>query len=100
MSDWCPECECVAKNCVCPDWHRHTMNKIILFGHCACPSCVNIKSWLESKHIQFDYVNVWDNPDKANLYGVKSVPTIIIREQYLVNPTILQLKNILKQTTL
>jgi len=27
--NWCYECECKAKDCVCPDWHRHykTNNK-------------------------------------------------------------------------
>ena len=26
---WCPECECKAKDCVCPDWHRHYKTKQI-----------------------------------------------------------------------
>jgi len=21
--NWCPECECNADECPCPDWHRH-----------------------------------------------------------------------------
>jgi len=21
--NWCPECECKAQECPCPDWHRH-----------------------------------------------------------------------------
>ena len=25
--NWCPECECKASDCVCPDWHRHEKKK-------------------------------------------------------------------------
>ena len=27
--NWCYECECKAKDCVCPDWHRHYKTKQI-----------------------------------------------------------------------
>jgi len=27
--NWCPECECVSKECICPDWHRHYNTKKI-----------------------------------------------------------------------
>ena len=27
--NWCPECECKASDCVCPDWHRHYKTKQI-----------------------------------------------------------------------
>ena len=27
--NWCPECECKAKDCVCPDWHRHEKKRVL-----------------------------------------------------------------------
>ena len=25
--NWCYECECKAKDCVCPDWHKHSIKR-------------------------------------------------------------------------
>jgi len=68
--------------------------KIELFGHSNCPACKFLKDYFEKENILFDYVDIFDDPCYANDCGIRSVPTLIIGEQVLVNPNMTTLKNI------
>ena len=75
--------------------------KIKIYGADWCPDCVNVKNFLTSKGIEFEYITITNNL-KAITYvekinnGKRVIPTIEINEKTFSNPGINELMKILE----
>ena len=75
--------------------------KIKIYGADWCPDCVNVKNFLTSKGIEFEYITITNNL-KAIAYvekinnGKRVIPTIEINEKTFSNPGINELMKILE----
>ena len=49
----------------------------LLFTGSNCPACKNLKSWLESKAIKHQIIDVDQETNKAFQYKIRSLPTVI-----------------------
>lgn len=52
------------------------MTTLLLFGSQTCVPCKAVKSQLDLNNIQYDYVDVFEQPEVAGQYGVMSTPTM------------------------
>jgi len=68
-------------------------NKIKLFGASWCPACELIKQTLSENKVEFVYVDAGENPKEAQDLGIRSLPTIIVDDQTIINPSISQLRS-------
>ena len=74
-------------------------SKIILYGHATCPGVGPIKNMLKLSHIEFEYINIHQNPDAAAWVrsinnGYESVPTLLFPDgTTLTEPSAGQLKS-------
>lgn len=70
-----------------------------------CPVLhVTLRRGLRRRGIPFEAVNIWEDPDaaarvRAAAQGNETVPTIVIGEHSLVNPTAAQVESLLRQVT-
>ena len=73
---------------------------IKIFGADWCIDCVNAKKFLESKNVQFDYIDITDNKEAIAFVesannGKRIIPTLIIDNQIYTNPGISALMKII-----
>lgn len=58
------------------------VKKITVFSTKTCPSCVQLKKWLDYKHIPYETVDLTDNPARgdelAKMSGYTTVPQTLI----------------------
>lgn len=52
--------------------------KLIKLEQPNCNPCKMVTNYLNEKEVNFDSINVMDNPDVASDYGVMSVPVTIL----------------------
>ncbi len=63
-------CECTAAS----------ENEVVLFATRTCPNCKMAKTFLDKAGVQYTVVYADEEPDKANAYGVKQAPTLVVSE--------------------
>ncbi len=75
--------------------------KIKIYGADWCIDCIHVKEFLDSKKIQYQYIDISKN-DKALLFveevnkGKRVIPTLTVNGVTYINPGISKLKNIIK----
>ena len=67
--------------------------KIKIYGADWCSDCINLKNFLSSREIQFEYVVITDNHEAISFIetinnGKRIIPTIDIDGEIYVNPGI------------
>ncbi len=67
------ECPCDAKTA-----QRTRITKTTLFTSPTCPNCKMAKQMLDKAGIEYDNVDAMQNKEKANEYGVKKAPTLLV----------------------
>ena len=67
------ECHCDAKTA-----QRTRITKTTLFTSPTCPNCKMAKQMLDKAGIEYDNVDAMQNKEKANEYGVKKAPTLLV----------------------
>ena len=76
------------------------MTKIIVYGTAACPWCEKVKDFLKEKNVEFEYIDVGDDKEKAKEMIDKSkqmgVPVIDIDGEIIVGFDVNKLKELLK----
>jgi len=75
---------------------------IKVYGADWCPDCVNTKNFLNSKGVEFDYIDITDNEQAIALVeqinnGRRVIPTLVVDGKTYTNPGIAGLMNILAQ---
>ncbi len=63
-------CECTAT----------AENEVVLFATRTCPNCKMAKTFLDKAGVAYSVVYADEEPDKANAYGVKQAPTLVVSE--------------------
>tara|TARA_B100000287_G_scaffold366802_1_gene362220 strand:+ start:231 stop:461 length:231 start_codon:yes stop_codon:yes gene_type:complete len=75
--------------------------KIKIYGADWCIDCIHVKEFLDSKKIQYQYIDISKN-DTALLFveevnkGKRVIPTLTVNGVTYINPGISKLKNIIK----
>lgn len=77
-------------------------HKLQLYGTDWCPKSSALRNYLQSKWIEFDDFNVETDPEAdarvRDLYeGKLKFPTIMAGDDFIKNPTIVQLNEFLKK---
>jgi len=67
-------------------------NAIEFYWRPGCPFCSNLERKLTKLELPLDKKNIWDNPDYAATVrsiadGNETVPTVVIGEAKMVNPS-------------
>tara|TARA_B100000795_G_C22577885_1_gene352634 strand:- start:328 stop:561 length:234 start_codon:yes stop_codon:yes gene_type:complete len=75
---------------------------IKVYGADWCPDCVNTKNFLNSKGVEFEYIDITDNEQAIALVeqinnGRRVIPTLVVDGKTYTNPGIAGLMNILAQ---
>ena len=75
--------------------------KIKIYGADWCIDCINIKNFLNSKNITYEYIVITDSESAINFVeqinnGKRVIPTIDIDGKIYVNPAINELMKIIK----
>lgn len=65
-----------------------------------CPYCVALRQGLSRRGIPFEPVNIWEHPDaaarvRAAASGNETVPTVVVGEHALVNPSVAQVESLI-----
>ncbi len=63
-------CECSA----------NAQDEILLFATRTCPNCKMAKTFLDKAGVKYTVVYADEEPDKANAFGVKQAPTLVVSE--------------------
>ena len=76
--------------------------KIKVFGADWCSDCVTAKRFLDSKGVEFEYIDITDNQQAIDLVekinnGKRVIPTLIVDGVIFINPGINGLMKILAQ---
>lgn len=53
------------------------MSKLLLFGQPTCMPCKAVKGTLPTMGLEFDYIDVTEEPEMAAKYMVMSTPTMV-----------------------
>ena len=53
--------------------------EVLLFTTKSCPNCGIVKKLLEGADVSYHLIDATEQPDMVNLYGVRQVPTLIVR---------------------
>ena len=75
--------------------------KIKIYGADWCIDCLNLKNYLESKNIRYEYIIITNNKQASDFVqkinnGKKIIPTIDVEGKIYANPNINELNKILK----
>ena len=75
---------------------------IKVYGADWCPDCVNAKNFLNSKGVEFEYIDITDNEQAIALVeqinnGRRVIPTLMVDGVIFTNPGINGLMKILAQ---
>lgn len=54
------------------------MKKLIKFEKDNCKPCEMVSEYLNSKGVEFEAINAYDNPMRASKMKVRSVPTLML----------------------
>lgn len=54
------------------------MKKLIKFEKDNCKPCEMVSKYLNSKNVEFEAINAYDNPMRASKMKVRSVPTLML----------------------
>lgn len=78
---------------------------ITIYGADWCADCKAAKQFFEKHHIVFEYINVDEEPEKADeaekLSGGKSIPVVVFADNtFLVEPTEIELETVCKRLKL
>ena len=57
------------------------MKKIIKFEKKDCNPCQMVSAWLDTREIEYERIDAFDNPMAAAEMKVRSVPTVILVEE-------------------
>ncbi len=74
---------------------------IKIYGADWCIDCVHAKEFLDSKKLQYQYIDISKN-NEALLYvekvnkGKRVIPTLIVNGETYINPGIKKLNNLIK----
>lgn len=61
------------------------MPKILVFKkEEGCPACKNLADYLNSKNVQYEVADPFNNLELALKYGVKGVPTTVIDDERVI----------------
>ncbi|MFV0321474.1 MAG: thioredoxin family protein [Alphaproteobacteria bacterium] len=52
--------------------------KLLLLAKENCAPCKNLAQWLDNEAIAYDKVDVFDRPELAGQYKIRSVPTLLM----------------------
>lgn len=55
-------------------------DKLLLFTTKTCPNCKTAKIFLAQAHVPYEVVEVEDNADMAMQYGIRSAPTLVVKD--------------------
>ena len=75
---------------------------IKIYGADWCIDCVHVKEFLDSKKVQYQYIDISKN-NEALLYvekvnkGKRVIPTLIVNGVTYINPGIKKLNNLIKR---
>lgn len=62
--------------------------KVIIYGAEWCPPCHTAKDYLKARKVDFEYINVDEQPDKGREIAVKTgwtaIPIINIGDKYIL----------------
>ena len=77
--------------------------RVTFYWRPGCPFCVSLRGGLSRRGIPFDAVNIWESPEaaarvRAAASGNETVPTVVVGENALVNPSVAQVESLIKQT--
>lgn len=75
--------------------------KIKMYSALWCPSCVSAKKFLDEKNIDYEYIDITENEDAAEVVqklnnGKRIIPTFIIDSKVYTNPGISRLSEIIR----
>ena len=76
------------------------MSQITLYGTSRCPRCQTLKHYLDNLKAEYVYVDVEKDSHAADILtelGFNALPVLSKDEEYLANPSIYTLKDILKE---
>ena len=73
---------------------------IKVYGADWCPDCVNTKNFLNSKGVEFEYIDITDNEQVIALVeqinnGRRVIPTLVVDGKTYTNPGIVGLMKII-----
>ena len=73
---------------------------IKVYGANWCVDCVNTKNFLDSKEVQYDYIDITDNQEAIAFIelinsGKRVIPTLMIDGKSYTNPSITDLMKII-----
>ena len=73
---------------------------IKVYGADWCPDCVNTKNFLNSKGVEFEYIDITDNEQAIALVeqinnGRRVIPTLLVDSKTYTNPGIVGLMKII-----
>ncbi len=75
---------------------------IKIYGADWCPDCVTAKKFLNSKGVEFEYIDITDNNGAIDLVekinnGKRIIPTLVVDGKSYTNPGVNGLMKILEQ---
>ncbi len=75
--------------------------QVTFYWRPGCPFCVSLRRGLSRRGIPFEAVNIWENPDaaarvRAAAGGNETVPTVVIGDEALVNPSVAQVESLIR----
>jgi mycoredoxin len=76
-------------------------DRVTFYWRPGCPFCVSLRRGLSRRGIPFEAVNIWADPDaaarvRAAAGGNETVPTVVIGEHALVNPSVAQVESLIE----
>ena len=82
----------------------NTQDHIDFFWRPGCPFCMSLERSMSKAKVPFKKFNIWENKDYAAFVrsvadGNETVPTIRIGEVSLVNPSVKQVVEAMKEQT-
>jgi glutaredoxin-like protein len=78
--------------------------QVTVYTRPGCPYCMKLRFGLRRARVQFDEVNIWNDPSAAAFVrsvanGNETVPTVTIGEVSLVNPSARRVRELSRITT-
>ncbi|MBH70585.1 MAG: NrdH-redoxin [Flavobacteriales bacterium] len=75
-----------------------------IYGADWCIDCINIKKFLDAKHIEYDYIDITNNNEAVSVIekinnGKRIIPTLIIDGVAYSNPNYITLNKIINKNT-
>ena len=76
-------------------------DSVLFYWRPGCPFCVSLRRGLTRRGIPFEAINIWENPEaaarvRAAAGGNETVPTVVVGEQALVNPSVAQVLSLIE----